>query len=109
MLDQLLPALENELDGEGWDIEWQSARATYRGMECLHLVIRASRVWLRLGAPGRTGFRGHGDFPGKTILEKPEDANADLVANLRRARQVAEEHVDRYLSRRGDPDRLSGT
>ena len=109
VLARLLPLLEKELDRQGWDFEWQSAQGTYRGMNCVHFTVRAARVWVRLGAPGRTGFRGRGDFPGKTILENPEDVNNDLVANLRLACRTAEEYVDRYLSRRGDPDRESGT
>ena len=101
LLEKLLPMLERELDRGGWEIEWQSARGTYRDMACLDLTIRASRVWVRIGAPGVTGFRGTAEFPAKVVLETPADVDGAFLAALRRRREVAEEYVDRYWARRG--------
>ena len=104
-LEVLLPIVERELVGSGWDLEWRAdgPHARYRGFAGMH--VRTARSFLQVNFHTRTvrvdGERhrlaGWQTFPHMRILERG-DVNHHFLESFRALMRKAEEITDLYLA-----------
>ena len=107
-LEALLPVLERELKGAGWELEWlaDGPLAQYRGSARVH--VRTARSFLQVSFHTRTvrvdgkprRLAGWQTFPDMRIVE-PGDVDLSFVESFRALIEKAEEITNLYLEPRG--------
>jgi len=104
-LEALLPVVERELVGSGWDLEWgaDGPRARYRGFASMH--VRTARSFLQVNFHTRSvrvdGKRhrlaGWQTFPNMRIVDR-SDVNHHFLESFLALMRKAEEITDLYVA-----------